>query len=311
MFILLYGQDTYRSHQKLNEIIEHYKKIHKNELNLKYFDFEKDSYEDFQDEVRAVSMFPGKKLLILKNTILNTDFKLKFLKNAKKLLDLKDTILFFEKKEIPESDKLLKFFKKHGKAQEFKLLEGEKLKKWAEKELVKYQTRIEAKALNALLDFAGNDLWQLSNEIKKIINYKKKQDIEVKDVKLLVRPKVEIAIFDTVDAIANRDKKKALSLIHRHLEKGDSPLYLLSMINFQFRNLLIMKSSKFNAYPLPIFSKKLGIHPYAARKALEQSKKFSLEELKKIYQKIFQFDLAIKTGKLSGGTALDLFIAEI
>ncbi len=83
------------------------------------------------------------------------------------------------------------------------------------------------------------------------------------------------------------------------------------MINFQFRNLLIMKSHKSNAYYLPTLPRKLGMHPYVIKKAAEQSKKFSFNELKKIYQKIFQFDLAIKTGKVDAQTALDLLIAEI
>ena len=36
-----------------------------------------------------------------------------------------------------------------------------------------------------------------------------------------------------------------------------------------------------------------------------------MPELKKIYQKIFQIDLDIKTGKIEAETALDLLLAEI
>jgi hypothetical protein len=38
MLIFLYGQDTHRSRQKLNEIIARYKKVHQSGLNLKYFE---------------------------------------------------------------------------------------------------------------------------------------------------------------------------------------------------------------------------------------------------------------------------------
>ncbi len=63
MIIFLYGQDTYRSHQKLNEIIEHYKKIHKSGINLKYFDGANLNSQDFQDEIRQTSMFDEKKII--------------------------------------------------------------------------------------------------------------------------------------------------------------------------------------------------------------------------------------------------------
>ena len=75
MIIFLYGPDTYRSRQKLNEIIEHYKKVHKSGLNLKYFDLQKSSYQDFKDEIQQASMFKEKKLLVLKNIFSNPDLR--------------------------------------------------------------------------------------------------------------------------------------------------------------------------------------------------------------------------------------------
>ena len=48
MTIFIYGQDTYRSRLKLSEIVEHYKKIHKSGLNLKYFDIKFLKFDDFR-----------------------------------------------------------------------------------------------------------------------------------------------------------------------------------------------------------------------------------------------------------------------
>ena len=55
----------------------------------------------------------------------------------------------------------------------------------------------------------------------------------------------------------------------------------------------------------------MSAHPYVIKKTIQQARSFSLSELKKIYQKIFQVDLGIKTGKIEPETALDLFVAEI
>jgi DNA polymerase-3 subunit delta len=151
----------------------------------------------------------------------------------------------------------------------------------------------------------------LSNEIKKLANFKKGEKIESKDVKLLVKPTIETAIFETIDAISLQDKKRAISLIHRHLEKGDNPSYLLSMINYQFRNILIIKDLIEKRYPYYSILKTTKLHPFVVKKSYQQAYKFSLQELKKIYQKIFQVDLDIKTGKIEPEIALDLFISSI
>lgn len=321
MLIFLYGPDTYRSRQKLNEIIERYKKIHKSGLNLKVFDLKEKNFQDFKDEVKSVSMFDEKKLVILKNVISNKSFQEDFLKNAKYFTKSSDIFVFYEE-EIPENNQFFKFLKKKGRFQEFKLLEGERLKNWVKKEFEKYrapyqnkfgtrQAKIEPEALELLISYVGNNLWQLSNEIKKLVSYKKNQKIVKKDVEILVKPKIETDIFKTIDAIASKNKKRALELLHKHLEKGDSPLYLLSMINFQFRNLLIIrdliekKKSPYN------FSKITNLHPFIIRKSYSQAQKFGLSELKKIYQKIFEVDIDIKTGKVDPQTALDLLITEI
>jgi len=90
MIIFLYGQDSYRSRKKLNEIIDHYKKIHQSGLNLKYFNGKELNFEDFRDEIQQTSMFDEKKLAILEDTFSNKQFKEKFLKYSKEFINSKN-----------------------------------------------------------------------------------------------------------------------------------------------------------------------------------------------------------------------------
>lgn len=301
MIFFLFGQDTYRSRQKLQEIIERYKKTRKSGLNFRIFNFKKASFQDFEDVIRTTSMFSEKKLIVLKNTFSNPEFSEKFLENKKKYLKSEDVILFYCEEKISKSASLFKFLKKQAKAQEFKFLEGKQLEDWVKQEFKNYGADANQEATRRIIEFVGSDLWQMSNEIKKLVSFKKDEQIKKQDVELLVKSKIETDIFKTIDAIALKNRKQALRLLYKHLEKGDSPLYLLTMINFQFRNLLIVKEN-----PRPA-----GMHPYVLRKTLGQANKFSLEELKKIYRKIFQVDINIKTGKIESVMALDLFITGI
>jgi DNA polymerase-3 subunit delta len=300
MIIFLYGQDTYRLRNKLKEIIASYQKVHQSGLNLKYFEGKNLDFHDFKQEFQTTSMFKEKKLMVLKNVFSNREFKNSFLENSKNFTKSDNIILFQEEGEVPPKDPLFNFLKKNAKIQEFQLLQGQKLKNWVKKEFEKYSAEADPRAVADLINFIGNNLWQFSNEIKKIATFKRNKKITAEDVNILVKPKIETDIFKTIDAIASKDKKKALALLHKHLEKGDSHLYLLAMISFQFRNLLTVKSGA-----------KLKMHPYVVRKTTQQARAFSLEELKKIYHQLFEIDYKIKTGKVDPQTALDLFISEV
>ena len=311
MIIFLYGPDTYRSRQKLNEIIEHYKKIHRSGLNLRYFEAGNLNFQDFKNEVETISMFREKKLVVLKDIFSNKDFQEEFLKQGEKFVNSANIILIYEKKEIDKKNSFLKFLKKNSESQEFELLEGQRLKNWVKKEFEKYQAQIDLKVIDELINFVGSNLWQMESEIKKLVNYKNGQKIKREDVELLVRPKIETDIFKTIDAISEKKKSRALMLLHQHLEKGDAPLYLLAMINFQFRNLLEIKDLIEKNLPYYKIINKSKLHPFLVKKSYQQAQRFTLQQLKKIYQKIFETDLNIKTGKMEPETAIDLLITEI
>jgi DNA polymerase-3 subunit delta len=292
--------------EKMREIIGQYEKVHKSGLNLKYFS----DFKSFDDGFKQTSMFKEKKLIILKDLLSNNDFRDKFLEKVKDLLKTNEIVLIYQESDFSKNSSLFKTLKKKVEAQEFEILQGQKLRSWIIKEFKKYNREVSFEIVEELISFVGNDLWAMSNEIKKLVSYRKGK-IELADIKLLIRSKIETDIFKTIDAISDKNKKQALDLIHKHIEKGDSPLYLFSMINYQFRNLLIVKDLIDKCKPYDLIIKKTGLHPFVVKKSYSQSNKFDLSELKKIYQKIFQIDLEIKTGKVDPETALDLLIATI
>jgi len=315
MIYFLYGKDSYRSREKLKEIIESYKKVHKSGLSLNFFDFDEKGKEvDFRDissEYKQTSMFKEKKLFVLSGPFKSADFKKRFLDESKKILESSDLLVFYEDNDVDSKDALFKFLIKNAKCQKFEFLAGAKLKGWAAKEFEKYNVKTEPFVVEKMLMRTGPDLWRLSNEIKKLSCFKKNGCVSLKDIDIFIKPKIESDIFKTIDAIALNNKKDALSLIHKHIENGDAPAYLLSMINYQFRNVLNIKDLMEKRYPFNVIASKSGLHPYVVKKTYFQAQSFSAEGLKKIYQKIFQTDLDSKTGRIGAEEAIDMFIAEI
>jgi DNA polymerase-3 subunit delta len=287
-------------------MIARYKEVHKNGLDLKFFDGHDLLFDDFQRELQTLSMFHNRKFFVLLGVFSNQLFKDAFAKNSEKIIASDNVILFFEEKGSFPKDPFFDLLQKNTKSQEFAPLTGTKLRTWLKEEFEKRKARTAPMVLEALMNAAGNDLWQLDNEAAKLAAFAKGREITLDDVKLLVKSKVETDIFQTIDAIAAKNKKQALFLLHRHLAAGDNPAYLLSMINYQFRNILIVKDLLVKGKSAGL----AGLNPFVARKTEAQAMKFTFEELKKIYRKIFQVDYEIKTGKNDPETALDLLVAE-
>ena len=311
MIIFLYGEDSYRSKRKLEEIILGYKKIHKSGLNLIYIDSKESDFKSFYIDFKIMPMFAEKKLIVIKNIFDNKNFQEEFLEEADKLEDIKDVIVIYEDCLPDKRTKLFKLLQKDAKCQEFGCLSPVALKKWITEEFEKNKVKIDSGAIELLSVFVKNDLWKMANEIGKLSSYRAGSVVKKEDVELLVKPNNENDIFKTIDALASKNKKLAISLLHKHLEEGDAPLYLLSMISYQFKNLLIIKDLQDKKTPYGAIAKKSGLHPFVVQKSYYLCNQFSMIELKKIYQKIFQVDSDIKTGKIESETALDLLLTEI
>ena len=309
MIIFLYGEDLYRKKEKEKEIVSGYKEKHKSGINLKYFDCSKGDFsiKEIRLQSSQVSMFKEKKLYIFYNPFSKKEEFLKELKNFEKS---EDVFLFIDEK-MNEKDKLFKELKEKSSSQEFSFLGGLKLKNWVKKEFEKFGKKIKETEINYFILSVGSDLWLAHNEINKIANFSEKEEITKEDIETFLKKDIKNDIFKTIDAMGEKNKKTAIKLIRFHLEKGENPLYLLSMIIYQFRNILIIKDFITRGENYNSAFKKAKIHPFVFRKTYAQSLKFDLSELKKIYKKLLDVDLKIKTGKGDKEIEIELFVAGI
>lgn len=297
MVIFLFGEDTYRLKEKLREIIEEYKKKNISGFNLRFLDAKETLLDDLKSELLSVSMFKEKKLIVLSNIFSNAKFKEDFIERGEALFDSSNILIIYEPGKISQKEKLSAFLKKKAKTEEFKPLRTDQIKKFIKKKLG--EKEISDDALSLLINFCSNDLWKISKEIEKLINYSKNK-ISKEDVELLVCPIYDNNIFETIDAIAKKEKNKAVKLLKRHIEKGDSVPYLLTMIAYQLRNIISVKSSK-----------KVAMNPFVLSKSLSQANNFSMEELKVMYEKVAFLDADIKTGRINPEFALDILVFDI
>ncbi|PIP26781.1 MAG: DNA polymerase III subunit delta [Candidatus Moranbacteria bacterium CG_4_9_14_3_um_filter_40_7] len=328
MIIFLYGEDAFRSNLKLRALKDKFLLSDTSASGLSVLDYGEKPGEtkDIKliDILESANLLSPKRLVIIKRIIAQGSKEeqeniLAYLKKKQKKIegDRDLVIVFWEEILNQKKNALFQFLtaeKTEIKQQEFTKLSGAKLEQWVLKRMQELfgRANISQKTLEKLIIFCGQDTRILNNEIGKLANFCDQKTIQEKDVEELVQAALAGNIFSIIDAVAEGRKKDALLLVHQHLSKGEDPFYLFSMLVYQLRNLLKVADLKENfSYPEREIIRVSQMHPFIVRKSLNQIRNFTFVQLAKLYQKLSQLDVMMKTGKVGAELALDKFIAEM
>ena len=324
MIIFLYGEDTYRSRQKLNELrLKFIKDVDAQGGNIKQINAESAGLNEINEAFSASSLFVSRQMVIIENVLKSKQLQ----KPLLEMLEKKETdniIIFYDEHNGDKlgANKFFKFLLKQKFVQRFKKLSNIETASWIKKTVLERGGKISLRASGCFTGLVGSDLWQISNEIDKLISYKKSQtqelienagqaEINDKDITEMVRGKFDENIFALTDAISQKNKQASLDLLEKELENGLAEPYLMHMLIRQFRILLQIRQAIDLGHTARKAASELKLHPFVAQKSFTQAKNFSLELLKKIFSHLIKLDRHLKTGQGDLKTDLALMIAKI
>lgn len=315
MLIILYGADTFRSLQKLNELKQKFiKTVDNNAYNVVILENDELDLPKLKTEIAATGFLTKKKMIIIKNAFnKDKDFQANFLTFLKKQTDNENAIIIWDEKDLKkEKTDLAKYLLKQKFVQRFELLENSQLKNWVTREIKNRGGKIERDALDELLELASNDLWQLNSEIEKLINFRQGKIINKQDIENFVKGKIDENIFKLTDAIVNKNKGEAIKIFNELLQSSLESQYIFNMIIRHFKILLQVKDfSDKGQNNYRDIAKQIGQHPFAVQKSLTQSRSFTFEGLKNIYHSLLETDRKVKTSQAELDTLLNLLIVKI
>ena len=131
----------------------------------------------------------------------------------------------------------------------------------------------------------------LEREMEKLFSYTLgRNEITVADIDAICTTQITNKIFDMIEAVATRQQRKALDYYYDLLALKEPPM-----------NQGADKST---------IAKKAGLHPFVAGKYMQQSRSFTMRELKGIMEEAADTEEAVKTGRLSDTMSVELFIVK-
>ncbi|MBU3925836.1 hypothetical protein KJ763_01555 [Patescibacteria group bacterium] len=294
MLYFFYGQDSFRSRQKINELLEFFRSQKQNSetfrINAENFDT-----EEFEGLLKSESLFGNKNIIIGTNLLTNKIVSSLILKNLERFRDSKNVFLFLEK-EI-DDDYLEKIKDNAEKIQKFDLLTGVKLKKWVEDEIDKRKIKLTASLQEKILEKCNSDLWCVFSEIEK---YELSEGQTFADYEGLTFVK-KYNPFQICDAITFRDRKNSWILLQKGLLNGVSAEEVFWKVWWQIKVLLLVKNQP----------QGLNLNPFVIKKSLNGAKNFTQDELKNLSWQMVNLYHQVRNGQAEFEPGLEKILISL
>jgi DNA polymerase III subunit delta len=207
------------------------------------------------------------------------------------------TCLILQAEKVDGRKKFFAEFKKRGELIEFKRPYENQLGPYVRDEVRAAGKKIDADAAELLAYLVGNNLQELVSQIEKLCVYcGKKELIGVAEVKAIVSDTKVESVFEFTDALGAKDLSRALRMLTTLLEDGEAPLRILGAVARHYRQLWQVRALLDRKIPSGDLAKAAGINPYFLKKVTDQARNYKVSELKLVFERMLELDLAFKSG---------------
>lgn len=307
-FYLLFGAEDYLKKQYREKLVNALV-TKEDTMNYGYFEGNGISVQAVLDLGITLPFFSEARVIVIENS--------GWLKKCpegleEKLKELPDTTyIIFVEKEVDKRNRLYKWIDKNGYASEMNTPDEKMLMTWV-KGLCKAEGKQMAdEAIYYLVEHMGMDMLLLKNEIDKLFGYVgSREQIVVQDVREVCVGQASDKMFEMLDAIGNKDQKRALLLYRDLLALREPAMRILYMLTRHYHILMQISVLAGEGKDPKKIASLCGIPPFSVKKYMAQTRQYSYGQCKNMLEKCQQTDQGIKTGTVSDVVGVELLIVE-
>ncbi len=219
--------------------------------------------------------------------------------------------LLFVEEELDKRSRMYKAVKNAGRIVEFARQNESTLMRWVLGSLKKEGRKITKQDMELFLSCTGNDMYQIENELEKLIAYTAGREvISTADIEAVCSVQVANHIFDMVRAVAQKDQKQALKLYYDLLELKEPPMRILFLLARQFNHLLQIKELRAAGYSQSEIASRTGLQSFVVRNYLGYAGNYDRQVLQGALDDFLQAEEEVKTGRLTDVMSVELLIVK-
>lgn len=318
---LVLGTEIYLSELFKTELLSQLFEPGDDEFNVTAYDMEETSLSAALAEAETLPFFGDHRLVFIENPYFLTSEK----KSTGIEHDMKEltayleqpsdsTVLVFQAnvEKLDERKKISKLLKKKAVVVDVSPMDEKALKTYVQQSIQSEGYTIEPKAFDLLLHLSDFQLTKVMGELQKLYLFSSEEKrILLTTVEALVPKSLEHNVFDLSSEILSGNSGKALQTYGDLLLQGEETIKLSAILVSQIRLLLQIKILAQLGYQQANIAEALKIHPYRIKLGMQQSKRFELSRLEKIFDELVENDFIVKTGKMDKELLFELFILKI
>jgi DNA polymerase-3 subunit delta len=199
-----------------------------------------------------------------------------------------DTILALEAEKLAKDDVLYKAVHKAGRVLAYDLPKKYEMAAWVKKVAEGKGLALSSPAARHLLDLCGEDpahVERLEREVEKLAAYCRGSAATVADVDAVCVPDDDVRVFDLMDAVGRRERQKAFALLEALFASGESRDDANAVLYNLRRHIGLLDAALgLEHADQSTAARQLGVHPFTARKLLEQRASYDRARLAKAYR---------------------------
>ena len=221
------------------------------------------------------------------------------------------THVVFVEENVDERNKLFKKVKSMGYTLKLVHPDTKELIDWIERGVKSVGKSMSTANKYLLLEYVGNDMERLSNELAKLISYAgHNQFINRDDILEITSSSIESKVFELVSDMINKKISKALKLYNDMLALKESPYNILYLIARQFNQLLIVKDMSELGINSEKIAETINLKKFIVEKLIKQARGFDKNNLKNYLQMCVEMETRAKTGIIDDKNMITLLIVS-
>lgn len=266
---------------------------------------------DLMNTAMEYSLFGGGKMLIVYDAYKYNEKDKKLLLDFLPQLPADNHIVLIHQGKMDLRKKYFKYVTSKAEWLSLLPLDHRSAKFWIQRQLKKYNLRIDADATDLFIEFAGYSYSTISEEVDKLsLNVEPGSLISVEDVRKYGSKSAVFSIFELTEALGHKNREKALNRLGRLLESGEKFSSILAPIARHF-NYMVMIDSLRELRSDNMVAARIGVKPFFVNKCREQIAGFDDDGLKNALRDILEAEYQSRFEEMSDAYILENLVIKI
>lgn len=321
MVLTIYGEDTYRAKQKVDEMVARFtEKYDPSGMNVDQFSISDQSEGEIMSAVGAPPFLAERRMVVIAGLAKSITKKADAATWTERLSGRgEETIVILLDTEVTAEraakNKLYAALREAGDIHEYAFgpMQPREAQDFVVRRAHDKGVTWNQDAVQELVSRAGDDTWKLVNACDKVCAAASGETVTRALVEQYVEPALDDKLFAFLDAVREGRQAQAVQLLSNELDRGTAPGQLLMMLERE-----VQLIAELRAYAAVHgrgsgrdAARELGLHPFVVKKTLNRAIQVEPDQLQHMVDAVMEAEKRLKRSSMADTDVLKQLVVDL